>query len=146
MRKIVVGIAVGVIGIAGYAVGRPTFSSLGVVPNLSNVPGISTQCQSCHVGSGGGVLNLFGETVEANLVGGVPDWSQIFKIDSDGDGYSNGQELGDPYGWWRSGQPNPGLASKITNPGDRASKPTGPSSVKIVTTPTAWGVIKALFR
>ena len=43
------------------------------------------------------------------------------KLDSDGDGKTNGQELGDPNGVWRSGQPNPGVLSSVTNPGDPAS-------------------------
>ncbi len=147
MRKSVAGVLAGVVAVFGYAVGRPTFSSLGLLPNLGNVPGTATECQVCHVSAGGGgALNAFGGTVQANLTGGVPDWSRIRVLDSDGDGYSNGQELGDPLGYWQPGQPNPGLQTKITNPANAMSKPTGPSGVQIVTTPTAWGVIKALFR
>ena len=74
MRKSVAGALAGVVAVFGYAVGRPTFSSLGLLPNLGNVPGTATECQVCHVSAGGGgTLNTFGTTVQANLTGGVPE-------------------------------------------------------------------------
>jgi len=36
------------------------------------------------------------------------DWSKVCNTDSDGDGLTNGQELGDPQCRWRRGEPSPG--------------------------------------
>jgi len=145
-RRAITGGALGILVVAGIALARPYFPGLNPVPNLANVPGNSTACQTCHVDAGGGApLNAFGLTVQANLSAShEPDWSKIYNIDSDGDGFSNGLELGDPMGLWRPGQINPGSPSAVTHPGNSRSKP--PASIKRVTTPTAWAVIKALFR
>lgn len=138
----------GTTALAGLAVGSAVFPGLRSIPNLDNVPSPSaTTCQVCHVSSQGGSLNVFGETVKAHLNSNhQPDWSAIWNLDSDGDTYTNGQELGDPTGQWTPGMPNPGSPATITHPGDRASKPGSPSSVRSVRTPAAWAVIKALFR
>ena len=139
---------VGALAIVGLAVGSAVFPSLKSIPNLDNVPGTSTACQVCHVDAQGtGGLNPFGTTVRSNLDGnGQPDWSRIRPIDSDHDGYTNGEELGDPFFRWTPGSPNPGLASAVTHPGDPTSKPAHASSVQGVITPTTWAVIKALFQ
>jgi hypothetical protein len=39
-------------------------------------------------------------------------------LDSDGDGITNGVELGDPYGVWSFNKPDPGNPFRITNPDD----------------------------
>lgn len=39
-------------------------------------------------------------------------------LDSDGDGVTNGAELGDPYGAWAVGRPDPGDPFRVTNPDD----------------------------
>ena len=39
-----------------------------------------------------------------------PNW-QLWT--SDGDGFTNGQELQDPDGTWSTGNPNPGDVSKV---------------------------------
>jgi hypothetical protein len=39
-------------------------------------------------------------------------------LDSDGDGATNGTELGDPYGGWYVGRPDPGDPFRVTNPDD----------------------------
>jgi hypothetical protein len=79
-------------------------------------------CATCHLDpNGGGPRNLFGQEVEKRVLPGSTQefWSaSLAAIDSDGDGKTNGQELGDPAGTWRSGQPDPGTFSAITNPGD----------------------------
>ena len=68
------------------------------------------------------VFNNFGSDSRSALVGdGTPqekdvDWSQLFSRDSDGDGITNGAELGDPDGTWRIGDPNPG--GVVSAPGD----------------------------
>lgn len=82
-------------------------------------------CGTCHLDpAGGGDRNAFGREVEKRVsVGGTQEfWSPaLAAIDSDGDGKTNGQELGDPFGTWKSGQPNPGNFGAVTNPGDRSS-------------------------
>lgn len=47
----------------------------------------------------------------------------LSQMDSDGDGYTNGQELQDPNGTWTQGQPAPGNSSLVTNPGRASSHP-----------------------
>lgn len=79
-------------------------------------------CANCHINpGGGGPRNLFGLDVEV-IVGGpsaIAFWSStLAELDSDGDGFTNGQELGDPDG---DGTPTPGAT--VTNPGNANSKP-----------------------
>ena len=87
-------------------------------------------CASCHLGtSGGGPLNLFGVTVksgyltEAGYAGNVMWGPTLAKVDSDGDGFANGEELGDPEGVWKPGDPAPGRVLSLGNPGVRSSVP-----------------------
>lgn len=87
-------------------------------------------CFSCHSDvSGGGPRNAFGQTIEKGFLSGsgfsgnVVWGTTLAKIDSDGDGFTNGEELGDPEGMWWPGDPAPGTPSLITYPGDPASKP-----------------------
>ena len=79
-------------------------------------------CSNCHFNpGGGGRRNPFGLAVE-ELV--TPGGMQVFwgpalaALDSDGDGVSNGEELGDPEGQWVEGDPAPGDPARVTNPGD----------------------------
>ena len=71
-------------------------------------------CAGCH----GGYpprSNQFGVDVWDSLDGamdgvngarfGAPNWDLLYLLDSDGDGYSNGQELGDPHGRWSVNSP-----------------------------------------
>lgn len=62
--------------------------------------------------------------------------------DSDGDGYSNGIELQDPYGKWQPGKPDPKREAWSTyNPDDsRSVPPYDPVA------PTSMGRVKALFK
>ena len=89
--------------------------------------GSKFSCSNCHVSSlGGGTRNNFGKEVEKHVTpGGTQDfWSeQIASLDSDGDGFTNGVELQDPNGSWRTGQPSPGNSAFVTNPGDPNSHP-----------------------
>lgn len=78
-------------------------------------------CASCHIrSSGGGPRTPFGDDVRS-IVGGsrAPFWSEtLASMDSDGDGFSNGLELGDPDG--------DGIAeagAQVTNPGNADSFP-----------------------
>lgn len=80
-------------------------------------------CASCHVDqSGGGALTPFGDEINRNYLmpsgsRGVVQWNAaLAMLDSDGDGVSNGQELGDPDG---DRVIDPSI--EVTNPGDPAS-------------------------
>ncbi|MCL4550504.1 MAG: T9SS type A sorting domain-containing protein [Bacteroidetes bacterium] len=85
-------------------------------------------CSNCHINpQGGGPRNKFGQAVEQLVAPGSTQefWSQtLAQMDSDGDGVTNGHELGDPNGTWKAGQPNPGDFNLVTNPGDPNSVPT----------------------
>jgi hypothetical protein len=90
-------------------------------------------CATCHVSpAGGGPRNPFGQAVES-ITGPafVPFWSAaLAALDSDGDGFSNGFELGDPEG---DGTAIPGWT--VTNPGNAASKPANASPTVTLTAP-----------
>lgn len=85
---------------------------------MSQIPnGRSHTCDSCH-----GAASLlprdltpFGADVNRTLSGDNVDWSQLWNLDSDGDGLSNGLELGDPSGQWRRGEADPDAPT--SNPG-----------------------------
>ncbi len=92
---------------------------------VAQVPnGNARSCSSCHTSPGGGSRNAFGLDVEGTMTSpgfaGDAQWALVFAEDSDDDGFSNGEELGDPEGTWRPGDPNPPL---LSNPADRNSVP-----------------------
>ena len=96
------------------------------VPN-----GAVSGCATCHVsGAGGGDRNGFGFSVESSHLSVVDEFGDVLwgpglaQTDSDGDGFTNGYELGDPDGLWATGDPAPVFAA--TNPGDAASQPPPP--------------------
>ncbi|MCZ6632882.1 MAG: putative Ig domain-containing protein [bacterium] len=89
----------------------------GLLPN-----GNVNSCANCHVDpDGGGPRNAFGQAVESRV---SPNGLEAFwgpalaALDSDGDGFTNGQELGDP-----NGTGTATLGAQVTNPGDRNSVP-----------------------
>ncbi|MBL9167179.1 MAG: CHRD domain-containing protein [Verrucomicrobiales bacterium] len=93
------------------------------VNQLPRPNGGKFDCLTCHTTtSGGGARNAFGVQVN-EIVGGpqqVAFWSAaLAALDSDGDGFSNGAELGDPEGDGTT----VGAPATITNPGDPASNP-----------------------
>jgi len=88
------------------------------VPN-----GTVKSCLTCHV-TPGGDRNAFGREVERNFLstpgsaGNVQWGPALAQLDSDGDGFTNGQELQDPAGTWVIGQADPGNPALVTSPGD----------------------------
>jgi hypothetical protein len=99
-------------------------SSTGVY--LDTIPnGNRISCVGCHTDDVGPDLNPFGTSILGTLnapvdAGGMPNWAEVRALDSDGDGQSNGQELGDPCGTWQVGQPEPRITG-ISNPGIAAA-------------------------
>ena len=88
---------------------------------VSQLPnGSMIGCASCHVNpSGGGTLTPFGSAINSNYLvpsgrtGNVQWNAMLAMLDSDGDGVSNGQELGDP-----DGDGTVDASIQVTNPGD----------------------------
>ena len=97
------------------------------IPNAS-VSTAQGPCTNCHRDpSGGDTLTLFGQDVYATLEGRRPDWSALYYLDSDGDGQTNGQELGDPCGTWIRGEPAP-RETDISNPTDETLTSADPDT------------------
>jgi hypothetical protein len=88
---------------------------------VSQLPnGSVVGCASCHVNpNGGGTLTPFGRDINNNYLvpsgrtGNVQWNAMLAMLDSDGDGVSNGQELGDP-----DGDGTVDSSIQVTNPGD----------------------------
>ncbi len=114
------------------------------VPNpvyATNGVGQSRACITCHNNPDGGLGCLIGDPVLDPVRGedGIGHcWNpfgrdfaaagQIWTpalaaMDSDGDGYTNGEELQDFAGSWAIGQPQPGVAAYSTRPGFSSSTP-----------------------
>ena len=95
---------------------------------VSKVPhGTKFSCNTCHTSGGGTPLNPFGKDVETRVQpnGGESFWnSELADLDSDGDGFTNGEELQDPDGLWAEGSAMPGDAALVTNPGNPDDFPT----------------------
>ena len=126
--------------------------ALAISSYRSHIPnGISASCQTCHISSlGGEGWNAFGKDVlrqdpaetEADIssnnqnvhytrIAG-PVWSEnnwdLCHKDSDNDGQTNGQELGDPGCIW-AGTGTPPRTSAISRPGDPASTSANPDGI-----------------
>lgn len=119
----------------------PTFgysSDIGKIPNGRNIPCPSgaTGCQSgMCLGSGhqnsdgtqacGGspMTNQFGSDISS--VG--RDWSQLCRMDSDKDGKTNGDELGDPCCIWSTSSSNPRRSTLISHPSVASDVTSAPS-------------------
>lgn len=111
-----------------------------------------TSCNTCHTTGGGTPRNPFGLEVQNNFLttagfaGDVIWGPELAALDSDGDGASNGLELGDPDGTWRPGDPDP--EGEVFRPGDPDSTPPLPEPEPEPTAVEAssWAQIKVLIN
>jgi hypothetical protein len=87
--------------------------------------GVKNSCLNCHTNMLGGALNSFGVEVGRNhMKAGVIQWTtKLASLDTDKDGFTNGQELLDPNAQWKPGQADPGVQANVGNPGLASSKP-----------------------
>jgi hypothetical protein len=90
----------------------------------SQVPNNQWGCGLCHQSAGGGgARTVFGEDVKSfGTDGANVSWAALCDRDSDGDGFSNSIELGDPDCTWMIGDPDP--SAMVTNPNDAESAPS----------------------
>ncbi len=127
MQKIMMLTLIAMVGVLGWS-----HNAEARAQRVSQIPNGSTfQCSGCHVSpSGGAELNAFGQQVNDTLTmpgaTGKVDWAAVYDMDADGDGASNGAELGDPAGAWVEGDPNPEF---VSDPNDGASTPEGGGDV-----------------
>jgi hypothetical protein len=91
------------------------------------------RCKLCHQSTmpGSGDLNDFGSDFRSN---GYTWDEELADMDSDGDQYKNGLELGD-----EDGDGEPEVLVERSNPGDPLNNPTSVDK-------DTWGVIKNLFK
>lgn len=98
-------------------------------------------CANCHINpGGGGPRNVFGQAVEAKTgSNNIPFWdAELAGQDADGDGFTNGSEVGDPDGDFL----NLGPTSAVTNPGNANSKPNlAPGFTSTPSTAASVGVL-----
>ena len=92
--------------------------------------GLINQCLNCHITPEGGTpRNAFGLEIENGFLtvpgpSGHVKWGpDLASLDSDGDGFTNGEELQDPNGEWTIGSGPIGDQSLVTLPGDPDSHP-----------------------
>lgn len=115
----------------GFA--SPEFVAL--IPN-----GSVLSCIACHVNADpdadGTDRNVFGLAWGNNTPAQTYN-SLLAGLDSDGDGFTNGQELGDPAGTWVSGNPNPPGPAFL--PGDAASHPPVAATPPTILSPSVSG-------
>ncbi|MFT5368208.1 MAG: hypothetical protein ACI8V2_003171 [Candidatus Latescibacterota bacterium] len=110
---------------------------------VNQIPsGSVNSCANCHVNpSGGGARNAFGQVVESGFLSGSGAnasvvWNaSLAGMDSDGDGFSNGTELGDP-----DGDGTPTIGAQVTNPGLASSLPQVVNNAPTIASIDAKGV------
>ena len=130
--------------IISSAAARPTYASL--FPNGNSVP-CPPDAPGCALGAcaavghascaGGGALNDFGRAFAA---AGYVWTAELCEADSDGDGVSNGAELGDPGCVWKSGAvaqfpavSHPGVAESVAEVRPRGAGALAPAPAPAVT-------------
>jgi hypothetical protein len=111
-----------VAGVSRPAEGRTILN--GYIPNAESLYPVVLGHGGAHVvASSGGNVDAFGRDLFNNSglfhTSGLLStaWARICALDSDGDGRSNGEELGDPACTWRPGQVSP--PGPVSNPGVR---------------------------
>eukprot|EP00741_Cyanophora_paradoxa_P001273 tig00000475_g1230.t1 len=111
--------------VLGGAYSHSEYQSL--IPNGSGVRRNGVLWAAGHVSSGGGGSRCpFGRDFEA---AGLRWTKALCEKDSDGDGFHNGWELGDPCCVWSVGGGSPARATDISHPGFSDSKPVSPGCV-----------------
>lgn len=104
-----------------FSVANDLFSRSFRVNQVPN--GSKNSCNTCHTGYGG-PRNDFGKQIETGYLdasGNVLWGPSLALLDSDKDSKTNGEELQDPNGDWKIGDPAPGTLSLVSNPGDPQS-------------------------
>ena len=107
----------------------------GMIPNGFPAAG---GCLACHTGfphPGNGPRNAFGLEVEARVTPGGEEafWNaELAALNSDGDGFTNSEELGDPDGVWEPGTASVGHPALVSRPGSAESVPPPPKSVAVL--------------
>jgi hypothetical protein len=91
---------------------------------VNDIPnGSKYGCLNCHTDTKATANTDFGSDARKFLIvsGAIStqhvDWTPLCPLDSDGDGWTNGQELGDPDCMWKSGDPDP-TGKALSNPGN----------------------------
>ncbi len=74
---------------------------------MYDIPSAPVACHTCHTPGPGLHLNSFGRDAQQVIAGDEVIWERLVFVDSDEDGFSNGQELGDPCGGWSKGMATP---------------------------------------
>ena len=109
---------------AAYLIGQPTASAL--APSPGKIPnGAKYSCNGCHV-AGSYAANT---QMKLDFLNTSPTktWTvALAHKDSDGDGWTNGEELQDPAGTWAIGQADPGVLARVSNPSQISSYPPEP--------------------
>jgi hypothetical protein len=108
---------------------------------VSQIPnGNNFGCQNCHLSAGGGgTRNGFGNAVFSKIgSSSSPFWDASFaSMDSDGDGFTNGEELGDINGDFSLDR-----STGISNPGNASSLPVLPNNPPSISSTPATEAIK----
>jgi hypothetical protein len=90
----------------------PTQARTSYTTHIPN--GAEFGCGICHDQEP--LLNNFGWDTGLTLPMGRVEWSLIWNLDSDGDGQTNGFELGDPCGNWVRGGEDPEREDDLSDP------------------------------
>jgi hypothetical protein len=107
---------------AAYLFSVSTASALppapGRIPN-GTVYYCGTCHQSGHSGSSVPMIPAHSDAMRNDYFAANKTWTTtLANQDSDGDGFTNGEELQDPFGTWAIGQADPGDVAFVSNPSD----------------------------
>jgi len=82
-----------------------------------SLPALPHGCLTCHITAPGEERNNFGKDANYSVVDDVLRWDLLYNVDSDGDGQTNGMELGDPCGEWTGPGTPPPRTTDLSGPG-----------------------------